>query len=160
MRIQSMQGFTLIELVLVILITSLIAVFVSLQWPANHVNIGAQAEQLANDIRYTQELAMTKGQRFYLIETSNTTYQIKNSAGTAALLALGKTTVTLNTGITFGTLTNLPNNLIAFNGDGTPYTTSTSPGTLLASAATIPLVSGSDTKTITISPETGRVTIS
>ena len=144
---------------MILVVISIIGVTAMLQWPARGINLGAEANQLANDIRYTQSLAMNNGMRYYLIKQSSTTYQIMNSAGTAVTLAMGNTTMTLNSGITFGTLTNLPNNLIAFDGKGTPYVTYTSPGTALASTATIPLVSGSNTITISILAGTGRVTV-
>lgn len=153
------NGFTLVELLIVIAIISILTVTVLPKWQAGGINLGAQANQLASDIRYTQSLAMTSGQRYYLIKQSSNTYQILNASGSPITLAFGGTTMTLNSGITFGTLTNLPNSLIAFDGKGTPYTTSTSPGTILASTATMPLVSGSTTKTISITPETGRVTV-
>ncbi len=153
------QGFTLIEMVTVLIVISIIGVTAMLRWPAQGINLGAQANQLANDIRYTQSLAMTNGMRYYLVRQTSTTYQIMNSAGTPVTLAMGNTTMTLNSGITFGTLTNLPNNLIAFDGKGTPYITASSPGTALAATATIPLVSGSNTITISILAGTGRVTV-
>jgi type II secretion system protein H len=154
------RGFTLIELIVVILIMGILATAAYNQWPGSTVNVGAQAQQLANDIRYTQALAMTSGQRYNLIKQSSTTYQIRSNAGTAIILANGSTTMTLNTGITFGTLTNLPNNLVAFDGKGTPYTTATTPGTALVSAATIPVTSSGQTSTVTISPGTGSVSVS
>lgn len=157
---KTQDGFTLIELIAVILIISILSAVAMMNWQAGIIDLGGEAKQLAGDIRYTQSLAMTKGQRYYLIKQSATTYQIMNAAGTAITLETGSTTMTLNNGITFGTLTNLPNNLIAFDGRGTPYTTSSSPGTALAATATIPLVSGSSTKTISILPQTGSVTVS
>lgn len=154
------NGFTLLELIFVIAIIGIISVAVMPQWTGTNIDLGSEAMQLASDIRYTQSLAMTHGQRYYLIKQSATTYQIMNSAGSPVVLALGNTTMTLNSGITFGTLTNLPNNLVAFDGRGTPYTTSSSPGTALAATATIPLVSGGVTRTVSITATTGQVSIS
>lgn len=151
------SGFTLVELVTVIILLGIISTVVMIQWPGSTINLGAQAAQLAGDIRYTQALSMTKAQRYRLVIVSSTTYQITNSSGTAILNASGATTTTLNTGITFGTLANLPNSLIAFDTLGTPYVDTASPGTALASTASIPLVAGSKTATVTIAPQTGRV---
>ena len=162
LRLQSMDGFTLIELALVIIIVSIIAVVALLQLsPAGNINLGAQAKQLASDIRYTQSLSMNKDQRYYLsITTASNTYQILNASGTAVILPMGNTTVTLNSGIAFGTLTNLPNNLIAFDGKGAPYTSTGAGGTALSSTATIPLTSGGVTRTVSITPATGLVSVS
>ena len=161
LRLQSMDGFTLIELSLVIIIISIISAVALLQMsPATNINLGAQANQLASDIRYTQSLSMNKDQRYYLSKTSSNTYQILNAGGTAVILPMGNTTVTLNSGISFGTLTNLPNNLIAFDGKGAPYTSTGSGGTVLSSTATVPLTSGGVTRTVSINPTTGLVSVS
>ncbi|SRR5579883_91457 len=153
------KGFTVVELIIVLVVISILAVGAFISWPGRGINVYGQATQLANDVRYTQVLSMTKGQRYRLVKTSSTTYQIQNSSGTAIIGAMGSTTVTLGTGISFGTLTNLPNSLIAFDGNGTPYVDTGSPGTALSSTATMPLTDGSNTNTVSITPQTGRVTI-
>src|SRR5687767_8595075 len=124
-----MKGFTLMELIIVLSIIGILATTVVLKWPTGSINPAIQAAQLANDIQYTQALAMNKGERFYLISLTNTTYAIRNSAGTTVTLGMGNTIVTLNAGITFGSFSGLPNNLIAFDSSGTPYTDTASPGT-------------------------------
>lgn len=153
-------GFTLIELVIVIILIGILSTSVYLSWPKSSVSLDAQAHQIAHDIRYAQTLAMTKGQRYRFVRTSSTSYQVTNNSGTAVMLALGSAIVTLNAGITFSGFTNLPNNLIAFDGKGTPYTNTSSPGTALASTATISLTANGETRTISISPGTGRVIVS
>jgi prepilin-type N-terminal cleavage/methylation domain-containing protein len=152
-------GFSLIELIMVLIILSVVMINVYVNWPGATLNVRGQADRLADDIRYTQTLSMSQGQRFRLVKTSSTTYQITNSAGTAIIMPSGGTSVTLGTGISFGALTNLPNSLIAFDGKGAPYTDTGSPGTALASTASILLNSGSESNTISISPETGRVIV-
>lgn len=154
------RGFTLIELAIVIIVIAIIGVVSFMKWTGTDINVGGQAKQLASDISYTQSLAMTKGVRYYLIITGTNTYQIRNASGSAQTLAMGNTTVTLNTGITFGSLTNLPNSLIAFDGKGAPYTTASSPGTTLSGTATIPLITSSSTRTVSIAPTTGYVSVS
>jgi len=159
MEVYKNSGFSIIELVLIIVIIGLLSISVFIKWPGLVINLGAQAEQLANDIRYTQSLSMTNGQRYRLVIASSNTYQILNNSGTAIKLAMGNSTMTLNSGITFGTLTNLPNNLIAFDGNGIPYTDTGNPGTQLSATATIPLVGSGNTKNVSISPQTGRTIV-
>lgn len=158
-RIHTTQGFTLIELIMVIMIASILAVVALTQWQGPALNVYGQAEQVANDIRYAQALSMTKGQRFYFVEVSSTTYQIKNLAGTAITFASGSTTATLNNGITFGSFTNLPSSLVTFDGTGIPYINTSTPGTALSSAASIPLTSSGKTNTVIIAPTTGVTSI-
>lgn len=153
------HGFTLIELVVVLILISILAVGVYIAWPTTTINLGAEADQIADDLRYTQSLSMTKGARYRWTKVSSTTYQIQDSSGNPVLLALGSSTATLNSGITFGTFTNLPNNLIVFNGQGVPYTDTGSPGTTLASAATITVTASGQTKIISITPQTGQVSV-
>lgn len=159
-NLHKIRGFTLIELVIVIIIIAILAVMPFFNWPTTSISLEGQAQQLANDIRYTQSLSMTKAQRYRLVITTGTSsYQILNSSGIAAQFAAGSTTVTLSSGISFGTLANLPNSLIAFDGDGIPYTTTGTPGTALAANASIPLQASGSTKTVVITPLTGKVNV-
>lgn len=151
------QGFTLIELTCIIIILGLLSVSIFISWPGTQINVVAQAQQVANDLRYTQSLSMTKNQRYRLVIASSTTYQIVNGSGSAILSPLGSTTTTLNRGLSFGSLINLPNSLVAFSSDGTPQTNTS--GTNLSSTASIPITGGGNTATITIAPQTGRVTV-
>lgn len=154
------QGFTLIELIIVIIVMAALGTGVFINWTGTTMTLDGQLQTLANDIRYAQSLSMSKGERYRLVKTSSTTYQITNSSGTPIAIIPGSNSATLATGITFGTFTNLPNDLIAFDGKGTPYIDTGSPGTALAATATIPLVTSSETRTLSITPQTGRVTTS
>ncbi len=159
-HLKNIQGFTLIEVIMVIVILGILAVMPLINMPSGSLTADGQAQQLASDLRYTQSLAMTKAQRYRLVITSGTrSYQILNTAGTAVRFASGNTTVTLSSGISFGTLTNLPNNLIAFDGEGVPYSTTGSPGTPLSANAAIPLQSSGSTKTVIVVPLTGQVDV-
>lgn len=154
-RLLTIAGFSLIELVMVILIVGIIMVTVVPKWTGTATNVGYEAQRLLSDIRYAQGLSMTTGQRYRWVKTGSNTYQILNEAGSAITLPLGGTTLTFSSGVTFGTLTNLPSSLVAFSSVGAPYTTSTIPGTALASTASIPLTAAGQTRTVQISPQTG-----
>jgi Tfp pilus assembly protein FimT len=156
---KKIAGFTFLELIIVIIVMGVIAINVFNTWPATPINLAAEVNQLADDIRYTQSLAMTKNQRYRLVITSSTQYAIQNSSGTPIVLALGNTTMTLPSGSTFGTLTGLPNNLVNFDSLGSPYTDTATPGTALAVTASIPITANGQTRTVTIAPGTGRVTV-
>ncbi|MDR3492171.1 MAG: type II secretion system protein [Gammaproteobacteria bacterium] len=154
------RGFTLVEAVIVISVIAILATFIGMKIPsAPAVNMSTQAQQLANDIRYTQLLAMSKGQRYY-ITLGGSSYQILGLDGTTVIMANGSTSVTLGTGITISGKTNLPNSLISFDGEGTPYTDITATPAALAAQATITLSGGGITAIITIAPNTGWATVS
>jgi prepilin-type N-terminal cleavage/methylation domain-containing protein len=149
---RSRNGFTLIELVTVIIILSILALTVTVKWPSKVINLNAQTKAFVADIRHTQNLSATRGIRYYLIITSATTYTIRDFNGNN-----GENYV-LGSSITFGTLTNLPNSLIAFDGQGTPYSNTSIPGTALAGNATITLNSSDgSSKIVTITQITGQV---
>ena len=169
---KSISGFTLIELVMVIILVSIIGVYsvfnlnacTSSVFYAAIVGVGAQAYQLQSDLRYAQALSMTTGTRYYLVFTtgSGSSYQIIKEGGSAITLPNGGTTYTLTTRANIASATNLPNNLVAFDGRGIPYTTSSSPGTALTSAAVITVQFGADSSspiTVTVAPYTGRISI-
>lgn len=149
------QGFTLIELIFVILIIGILAVVAVPDWTGSSMGVQYEARRLLNDIRYTQMMSMATGERYRWVRVSSTSYSITNEAGTAIVLPSGGTVMVFTSGVSIGTITNLPNNLVAFDSQGIPYTTSTIPGTALASNATIPLTSAGGTRTVFITPTTG-----
>ncbi|MBU0455318.1 MAG: GspH/FimT family pseudopilin [Pseudomonadota bacterium] len=153
------SGFSFIELVIVVAIIGILSVVAILNWPSNTVLLDAQTAVVAHDIRYAQSLSMAKNQRFRFVRISSSSYQIQDSSGTPQYLPAGGTTVNLGSGISFGSFTNLPNNLIAFDTEGIPYVTTGSPGTKLTSTAIVRVVSGGVTRTISISPDTGDVSL-
>lgn len=156
-----MRGFTLLEMVIVLLILGIMAAAAIPTLPGSAINVSAEADRLAADLLYTQSLAITSGQRYFWIRTAATTYQIRNSSGVAITYpGTGSTTVTLNSGISFSTITNLPSNLVQFDGKGQPYTTSVATGgTKLAASATIRIAGGGITKSVVIYPNTGYVVV-
>jgi prepilin-type N-terminal cleavage/methylation domain-containing protein len=156
---KSSAGFTLIEMIIVILIISILSVIVIVQLPTTPVNLAAAAEAFANDIRFTQALSMTKGQRFYLFTPSGTNYEIISRTGTPVMGGFGSVVINFPAGVSFGATTNIPNGTLEFDGRGTPYSDTALPGTPLTAAATIALVNGTQTMTITVNPQTGSVTV-
>ena len=145
---QKSSGFTVLELVLVIVILSIVAFAVFVKTPGISVNLDAQAARLANDIRYTQNLAMARNQRYRIVfDTETSSYTIQDGAGNTDY------SVTLGSGTTLTT----PLAMVIFNNKGTPYSDDTTP---LSSTVTISLTSGEATSFVVITPDTGRVTTS
>lgn len=149
------SGFTIIEILMVIMAIAVLSIMVLPAWHGPTLSLEYNAEHLLDDIRYAQALSQTTGLRYRWVRTSTTTYQIMDNTGTAIHLSSGSTTRSLSTGVSFGTMTNLPNSMIVFNGQGVPYTDTGTPGTALATTATIPLTANGKTKTISIYSTTG-----
>ncbi len=148
------RGFTLIELVLVLLITAILSTYAIIKFPSGSINIAAQADQLMADIRHTQSLAINRGQR-YRINFNSDRYWISSADGATLYThpAVGSSTILLESGTTLSST----QVFLVFDGNGTPYTNALTPGTKLAADAVITLSAGGENRTVRITPETGRV---
>ena len=152
------RGFTLLELVAVLIIVGIVSSIVFVSWPGNTTNLDGQAQQLANDLRYVQSLAMTNEQS-YRVNFSATQYTFTESNGTTAVphpAAGGSNVITLGAGMVLSTA-NLPNSYILYDKNGIPYTNTS--GTKLAVQADVILTTTSSASTVSIEPETGTVLI-
>ncbi|WP_130472690.1 prepilin-type N-terminal cleavage/methylation domain-containing protein [Candidatus Magnetaquicoccus inordinatus] len=69
-------GFTLLELLLTLLLLAILAVIATPQWPSSLL-LAAQAEQVAQDLRYTQALAMQRQQDYSIQSTNEHYYTIR-----------------------------------------------------------------------------------
>ncbi|GAB6042860.1 pilus assembly FimT family protein [Endothiovibrio diazotrophicus] len=73
------QGFTTIELIMVMVIVGILAAVAIARWPTN-VNAGPTALQLAADIRLTQSFSMSRGVAFTIERIAANQYRIRNGA--------------------------------------------------------------------------------
>ncbi len=151
-----MQGYSLVELVTVLLLVSLLAGAFIIRWPGATISVSAQADQLLSDIRYTQSLAMTRGQR-YRINFAIDRYWISSADGAISFPhpASGVADVLLATNVTLSSSLGF----LVFDGNGRPYVDAATPGTPLAVDAVVTLNSGSDTRSVRVSRDTGRTLI-
>lgn len=157
-----MRGFTVIELVAVILIIAVLAVSLAPRAASRaSLTLSARAKQLASDIRYVQTLSMTNGQRYCFKLTPSSPY----SGYTLTTASSGCVTTVTHPGnltqpVSVCTSTNcviaplLPNGYVQFDGLGQPYS---APTVALGSTAVITLTEDGISQTVTISPTTGRV---
>ncbi len=144
------KGFTLIELIMVIVLIGIIAVVVSPKLgDVTDTKAAALADKLRADIRYAQNLAMTTNQRHcvYINTAPGPTpdgYAVVNVATGLVVQdpAGGNLSVVLDAGDYAG-ITVSPNTVIEFNALGSP----TTGGTTLTAGGT----------TITVTAETGAV---
>ncbi len=158
------SGFTLIEAVMVIVLVSLLAVAVAPRL-ADLVGVkaSATARKLQSDMAYTQNLAMTSHQRHRVVFPATTSYEVRDAAGALATNPDGEGgfVVTMDSGITLTWSFNGDAALsrgVEFDSLGRPYFYSgVSPSTTDLAAGVITVTGGSTVQTVTLQPQTGRV---
>src|SRR5258706_5123120 len=74
------RGFTLRELIIVLVIVGIISAVALSRTGNDPVMLSTQVDQLAGDIRYVQALAMTQGQRYIVSFPSAATYGFIDSS--------------------------------------------------------------------------------
>lgn len=133
---QQSKGYTLIELVTVILVVAILAVFIGIKTPSTTTySLSSVTEQLRRDLRYTQSLALSLNMD-YSLNISASSYSITPAPPSGAY------SVVMPAGITLS-----PVSTITFNSMGAP-----------GSAATVTVTAtGVASNTITVTAETGFV---
>lgn len=168
------DGFTLVELVIIMLILVIVAAAVIPSiGDTTGIRMSATARKLQSDIASAQSLAMTGGQRYRVYFNAAPApvagYAVVNDIdgdaawGEAGEFARdpvggGSLSVTLNTGTYAGvtiSAVGFTGSFVEFDTLGRPYDN----GGLLAVANTVTLAGGSATQTVTVTPQTGRVTV-
>jgi prepilin-type N-terminal cleavage/methylation domain-containing protein len=147
----SISGFTAIELIVVLIIAGILAATVIVKWPGKDINLYAQADQIVQDIRYTQSLAMARaatGQRCRITFGASSYTITDNSGATTKSVSLDPGIVIANNGFTGGYL--------AYDGRGQPYNGTT----LMTTTISVAVTGGGQTRTINVSRNTGAVQVS
>lgn len=158
------RGFTVIELILVIVVVAIIALAAAPRL-ANITGLkaSATARRLQSDITYTQNLAMTSNRRHRVVFPSATSYEVRDAAGALATNPDGGApfAVTTDTGITLSWSLNGDSALnrgVEFDSLGRPYFyTGVTPSTANLATGTITVTGGGMAQTVTLQPQTGKV---
>ena len=160
------RGFTLVELVVVLLLIAILAFVALPRLSQNTIELSSQAEQVATDVRYAQTLSMTRGaalgsQGRYCIFFTATGYQYRNNGNSYATPctvavnhpATGSSAAIVLSGTTVST-TNLTGTYLEFDTKGQP-TSLVAP----ASDATITLDATGGPRAVVVSPITGKARV-
>ena len=159
-------GFTLIELVMIIVLVSLVAVMAAPRLAnITGVKASATARKLQADVVYAQDLAMTSNRRHRVVFPSTTSYEVRYGAGAGTLATNpdGEVpfAVTTDSGITLSWNLNgdaLLNRGVEFDLLGRPYFyNGVTPSTTNLAIGTITVTGGDTAQTVTLQPQTGRV---
>jgi len=150
------RGFTLVELVVVILLLAILAFTVIPRFSRGTIGLGGKVDQLASDLRYVQSLSMTRGERHCLNVVSSSSYVIRNNNCTDAVIhpATGSSNPITVSDVSI-TATNLSvTDKIEFDGKGRPTTFTPS-----SCDTVISVIGDGETRTVSLCPETGRVAV-
>lgn len=141
------QGFTLIELIVVMLVMAVLAAYAGTRWSFGDATVSAQAEQLARDLRHAQMLAMQQGQTLRL-ESTGGGYRVTD--GTSVILDPATQTdfiQPLDNGVS------LSGGPVEFDSLGRPV----SGGSLVSAPVSFTLNGNSDSAGLSVAPVTGFV---
>lgn len=158
------RGFTLIELVIVIVILGIIAATVLVSGTAKGpIRLEAACQRIATDLRYMQEMAMAEQVRFGVsFDTGDESYfgyRVNTSNKAKDPHTQGDLEVEFDEMREFneiGIVSTDFSNALEFDSAGAPYDGN---GTLLSSEGVVTLTDGSNSKTVRIEPATGKVSI-
>lgn len=160
------QGFTLIELVMILVIVGILAIVIIPNTTAISVlRLESGCQKLQSDLRYVQQMAMAQQVRFGIsFDTGNESYfayRVTTATKAKDPQTQGNLDVSFNQLNEFKGIeivsTNF-DNVIEFDSTGAPYNGS---GVLLTSEGIIALQAGSGaySKTVRVEPKTGKVKI-
>lgn len=150
MQSRLQTGFTLLELVLVLLAIAILATLAVPRWSLSDSTLHAQAAQLARDIRHIQMLAMNQG-RTLTFQSLGGSYRCVD-AGSSIITDPATQqpfSFTLKNAVTLSAGT------LSFDSLGRPVNA----GALLPAASTFSMTANTQTANLSIAPITGFVTV-
>ncbi|MFC1666758.1 Tfp pilus assembly protein FimT/FimU [Candidatus Omnitrophota bacterium] len=158
------QGFTLIELAIIIVVLGILAVTVLVSGTAKGpIRLEAACQRLAMDLRYMQEMAMAEQVRFGIsFDTSDEAYfgyRINTSSKAKDPQTQGDLEVEFDEMREFNEIQIVSTNFsdaVEFDSIGAPYDGN---GVLVSSEGIVTLTDDSNSKTVRIEPVTGKVSI-
>jgi prepilin-type N-terminal cleavage/methylation domain-containing protein len=75
------SGFTLIELVLVVLLVGILTVVVSARWPGSSTTLQSYADHLNADLDLARSIALSRGESVSIKSSVGNSYSISDSSG-------------------------------------------------------------------------------
>ena len=151
------KGFTLLELLVVLVVLSILTVSIRLSPQQNASSVKAEAELLLHQLRKIQQLAISGNKRTKII-LSGMSYTLSDITYSKPILdsRTGQSTVSLPGGFSLSH-SGLQNSIVVFDSQGTPYHQDFS--NPLTSSAIISISDGNNIFQIEIKPHTDRKSV-
>lgn len=150
----SSDGFTLIELITVLLIIGILSAVIVSRSGTLNTDLAARSSELRSQLRYLQLMAMKNSTTYLALKSDGGSYWAYNSANSSKRIPLpGESSSTVS--LADKGITSLNAFTISFDAYGIPYTGE--PQVKLANNATITLTIGGQNATLIVVPETGFV---
>lgn len=158
------KGFTLIELVMIIILLGILTVAILVSGTAKGpIRLEAACQKVAADLRYMQEMAMAEQVRFGMsFDTSDESYfgfRVYTSTKAKDPHTQGDLEVEFDEMKEFNEIEIVSTNFsdaVEFDSIGAPYNAS---AVALTSEGIVTLTDGTNTRTVRIQPATGKVSI-
>lgn len=165
------MGFTLIEIMIVMVILGIAAaVAVPMMSSAASMQIRAASNMVAADLEYAKSMAISRGQRYWVVfDQANEKYEIQEDDGSAITHPITRKPEYVVDFASDGRLDRVdienvtldPTGYkIGFDYLGSPYSRGSGFSSPNLNAGTITLKAGGITKTVTVEPVTGFITVS
>ena len=147
-------GFTLIELITVIVIIGILSVYVFMGTGGINAALSARTSEIRSQLRFVQLRAMKIGTDYCGVKCDGTNYWAFNSTnvGTPSIPLPGEASTTVSLA---GKSMTMSAFTIYFDTSGIPYSGATP--TKLTTAQAITIVAGGQNATLSVTPETGFV---
>ena len=158
MNTKNNSGFTIIEIITVLIVMGIITAFAVGRVADNKPELIAQKEVLKVHLRYAQSRAMNSNDNYGIIsDASGDTYSLFRYNGASVVVidfpGVGAGPIDLSA---LGLSLSIPDNIVCFDSKGIPYTDANTQN-LQTGDRTLTLSSGSDSESIIITQNTGFI---